>query len=186
MQNIFYILIVTLLSFYLLGIDRKVLACLSITDDLNLPNPTLRADFNLTPELGPFKECWGGALRIRSRNKNWRLVANRTGPNPLLVNGDRPQDDIKASDVSFQLKLKGFGKAQENGGILIPPFDRETRLSSIKFGTLIASGLKKSGNSCLPQSSDYYRLANQLCMYRDFVYNTGDYEGELSYTLVAP
>lgn len=161
------------------------LACLSITDDFNLPNPTLSANFDFVPDLNPFSECWNGEFRVRSKNNNWRLVADRVGPTPISTQGD-PKNDIHAKDLTFQLNLMSFGMADPNGAILVPPFDSATNLSSIHSGTFVVSGIKKSGNSCLPQVPHYYAVSNNLCLFRDFVYNVGSYQGQVSYLLVAP
>ena len=169
---------------FILSIE-KTYACISITDDLNTSNPVISANFNLLPELGVFKDCFEGSIRIRTNRSNWRLIANRVGPEPIRINGD-PKDNIKPKDITFLATLKAFGKAPSNGGVLVSPFFYETDLSSIQSGTLIASGIKKSDNSCSPHNSSFYQIRSTLCLFRDFVFNVGEYNGEVSYTVIAP
>lgn len=183
MQSNFLIFVLLILF---VGSKSPVLACLSITDDFNLPDPTLQANFDIVPDLEPFTECWRGALRIRSRKNNWRLVANRRGPVPQVINGQDHKDNVSANDITLELQLRSFGMAPQRGAVLIPPFHKKTNLSKVGNGTYVVAGLKKSGRSCLPNVPQYYRLVNNLCLFRDFVYNPGNYHGRLSYTLIAP
>ena len=164
---------------------NHALACLSITDDFNFPNPTLNANFKIHPDINPFTECWSGTLRIRSTKKNWRLVANRNGPNPTSASGDT-NDYIRASDITVEYKIMSSGQTEDEEAILVPPFSSETTLSSIQSGTLIVYGIKKSGNSCSSLNPNYYRLSKNLCLFRDFVFNPGEYSGQVSYLLIAP
>ena len=164
---------------------ENALACFSITDDFNSPDPVLNITFNFEPDLEPFRECWSGALRIRSTKRNWRLVATRRGPNPAINQGDS-SDNIKPSDISIEFKVKGFGEAQADGAILVSPFSSETDLSSIRNGTLIISGVKRSGRSCTIHNPNFYKLKKKVCLFRDYVFNTGYYNGDISYILVAP
>jgi hypothetical protein len=161
------------------------LACFSITDDFNSPDPVLNVTFNFEPDLEPFRECWSGTLRIRSAKKSWRLVATRRGPVPAVNQGD-PSDNIKPSDISIRYEIKGIGQAQADGAILVSPFSSEVDLESIQNGTLIILGVKKSGNSCTIHNPNFYKLTKKLCLFRDFVFNPGQYYGSISYMLVAP
>ena len=163
----------------------NVLACFSITDDLNLPNPVLNANFNLLPDVSPFTDCWNAAIRIRSSQNNWRLVANRTGPDPQGVSGDTSQN-VMADDITLDFSLNALGMANSDGAILVSPFSSMTNLSSIQSGTFVISGIKKSGNSCSTNNPDFYKLTKTLCLFRDFIFNIGEYNGEVSYILVAP
>lgn len=185
MQNISLAIIMVLFLVLVSGRYDNAWACLSITDDLNLPNPTLTADFNLTPDLDPFTECWSGAIRIRSRDNDWRLIATRNGPNPLIQYGN-PQDNITANDITLKLNLNNFGMTDPNGAILLSPFNTKTKLSSIDSGTFVVSGIEKTGGSCSPNFPNYYKVTNNLCLFKDFVFNIGSYQGEVSYLLVAP
>ena len=172
---------------YLIMIEKShsAMACFSITDDLNLPNPILNANFNLLPDVGPFTDCWNATIKIRSSKNSWRLVASRTGPNPTNVSGN-PSDNIMSSDIDLDFTLKSFGMAEPNDAILVSPFSTKTNLSSITSGTLIVSGIKRSGNSCSFSNPDYFKLTKNICLFRDFVFNTGEYNGEVTYLLVAP
>lgn len=182
-QNSF--LIIFLLLFFLLCTIRHVFACLSITDDLNFPNPSLNVSFNIQPDVSPFTDCWNGAIRIRSDKNTWRLIASRTGPNPISVQGN-PSDNVTANDISITFTLKMFGSAPSNGAVLVSPFTSKTNLSSIQSGTLIVSGIKRSGTSCSSTNPNFYKLTKDICLFRDFVFNIGEYNGEISYTLIAP
>jgi len=164
---------------------RNTQACLSITDDLNSPNPVLNADFKIQPDVSPFVDCWAGTLRIRSSNNNWRLIANRIGPSPITITGDS-KHDIKASDLSLELQLKAFGMTGDDGAILVSPFSTQTDLSSIESGTFVVAGLEKSSNSCSSRNQNFYKVTQNLCLFRDFIFNVGEYSGEVSYTLIAP
>ena len=170
--------------FFLLT-TNKTLACLSITDNLNNPNPTLNANFNLLPDVSPFTDCWTSALRMRSDRTSWRLIATRTGPDPVSVSGSS-SDNITASDLTIQFTVSNFGNAPAGGAILVSPFTSTTSLSSIQSGTFIVSGVKKSGNSCSNTNASYYKLNKNLCLYRDFIFNIGNYNGQISYLLVSP
>ncbi len=161
------------------------LACLSLTDDLNFSNPTLDVNFSISPDVSPFTDCWNGAFRIRSDKNNWRLVASRIGPDPLGVSGE-VSDNIMAGDIDLDYSVKSFGMADPHGAILVSPFSSKTHLSSIEDGTLILSGIKKSGNSCSPSNPNFYKLTKDLCLFRDFVFNVGTYSGQVSYLLIAP
>ena len=174
-----------ILIIFALILPKEALACFSITDDLNLTNPVLNANFNLLPDVSPFTDCWTGAIRIRSSQNNWRLVANRIGPDPQGVNGD-PSQNIMANDITLDFGLMAFGMANSDGAILVSPFSSMTNLSSIQSGTFLISGIKKSGNSCSTNNPDFYKLTKTLCLFRDFVFNIGEYNGEVSYILVAP
>lgn len=185
MQNMFLTLTISFFFVLMLGRYNNAWACLSITDDLNLPNPTLTADFNLTPDLAPFTECWSGALRIRSRDNDWRLIATRSGPDPVISNGD-PENNITANDITLKLNIDNFGMTDPNGAILLSPFNTKTKLSSIDSGTFVLSGIDKTGGSCSPNFPNYYKLTNNFCLFKDFVFNVGNYQGEVSYLLVAP
>lgn len=182
-------IVLVLLFFFTVSIftvfTNKVLACFSITDDFNSPNPVLNANFNIQPDVAPFTECWSGAIRVRSKKKHWRLVASRRGPRPVSVQGDS-SDNIKAKDVTLEYELKNFGNASPDGAILVSPFSSETDLSSIKSGTLVVSGLTRTGKSCSIHNPNFYRVSKKLCLFRDFVFNIGEYHGEVSYILVAP
>ena len=177
------LLIIIFLLFFLLC--NKAFACFSITDDLNFPNPTLNANFSLLPDISPLTDCWSGAIRIRSDKNNWRLVASRIGPTPVQVEGD-PKDNVKAEDLTIEFTIKSFGMADENGAILVSPFSSKTDLSSVGSGSLIVSGIKKSGNTCSSSNPSYYRLTKDLCLFKDFVFNVGEYNGQVSYLLVSP
>lgn len=166
-------------------LPNKVMACFSITDDYNSPDPVLNANFNIQPEVAPFTDCWSGAIRIRSKNKHWRLVASRRGPRPISVEGN-PQNNIKAEDVTLLLELKNYGGAPPDGAVLVPPFSSDTDLSSIRSGTLIVEGLTKTGKTCSIYNPNFYRVFSKLCLFRDFIFNVGEYQGEVSYILVAP
>ena len=173
------------LTLLILVCCNKAFACFSITDDLNFPNPTLNANFSLLPDISPLTDCWNGVIRIRSDKNNWRLVASRTGPDPIQVEGD-PKDNVKAEDFTIEFTIKSFDKADPNGTILVSPFSSKTDLSSIGSGTLIVSGIKKSGSSCSSSNPSYYRLTKDLCLFKDFVFNVGEYNGQVSYLLVSP
>ena len=186
MQNKIYLLTVVLLLIWgLFGAATKTLACLSITDDLNSPNPVLNVDFRIQPDITPFKDCWSAAIRIRSKNNNWRLVANRIGPSPNTATGD-PEHNIKAKDITLEFTLKAFGNSSSDGAILVSPFSSQTDLSSIESGTFVIAGIEKSSNSCSSNNPNFYKLTQNLCLFRDFVFNVGEYNGEVSYTLIAP
>ena len=163
----------------------KTLACLSITDDFNFPNPSINANFTILPDISPFTDCWEGTIRIRSNRSSFRLTANRSGPTSTSMTGN-PQDDVTASDLTLLFQFKNFGMAQPDGAILVSPFSSETDLSSIQSGTFILSGLKKSGNSCSNFDPNFYKLTKRLCLFRDFVFNPGEYNGQVFYLLVAP
>lgn len=160
-------------------------ACLSITDDLNFPNPTLNADFSLLPDVSPFTDCWNTAFKIRSSQNNWRLVANRTGPDPISVSGD-PTDNVMARDLTLNYSIMSFGMTSPTGAVLVSPFSSETDLSSVQSGTFIVSGITKSGTSCSASNPNYYKLSKALCLFRDFLFNIGEYSGQVSYLLIAP
>ncbi len=164
---------------------NKAMACFSITDDLNLPNPVLNASFNLLPDVNPFTDCWSATIRLRSSKNSWRLVASRTGPNPTNVSGNL-SENIMASDIDLDFSVKPFGTALSQGAILVSPFSTKTNLSSITSGTLIVSGVNKSGSSCSSSNANYYKLTKNICLFRDFVFNIGEYNGEVTYLLVAP
>ena len=186
MQKIFNpLLIIFFLSMFFFGKSDHTLACLSITDDFNFPNPSLNITFNIQPDVSPFTDCWNGAIRIRSDRNNWRLIANRTGPDPISVSGNST-DNVKANDITLDLSLQNFGMADANGGILVSPFSSQTTLSSIQSGTLIVSGIKKSGSSCSSSNANFYKLSKDICLFRDFVFNVGDYSGQITFTLIAP
>ena len=165
--------------------NNAVMACLSITDDLNLQNPVLSATFRIEPDVDPFTDCWSGTLRIRSDKNNWRLIANRIGPTPLNVSGS-PEHNIKAHDITLELMIKSFGMASDDGAILVSPFSLQTDLSSIQSGTFVVAGIKRSGNGCSSNNPSFYKLTQDICLFRDFVFNAGEYRGELAYTLIAP
>ncbi len=177
---LFLILIISILAF-----PNKTLACLSITDDFNSPNPIINANFSLQPDISPFTDCWTGVIKIRSDKNGWRLVATRVGPNPSNVEGNS-QDNIMASDITLEIRVQSFGIADPNGAILVSPFSSQTDLSSIQSGTFVISGVKKSSNSCSSFNANYYKVTKKLCLFRDFIFNTGSYNGQVSYILINP
>ena len=186
MQKKFYmIFVLILLSSLLFSKTNYALACLSITDDLNFPNPTLNASFTVLPDISPFNDCWNATFRIRSSQSNWRLIANRNGPNPARANGN-PEDYVKASDLNLDFKLQNFGMATPNGAILVSPFSSTTDLSSIQSGTFIVSGINKTGGSCSINNQNFYELTKKLCLFHDFLFNEGNYNGNVSFLLIAP
>lgn len=185
MQRKFDFLIFFLLLVLLFGKSNNVLACLGITDDLNNPNPTLTASFSLLPDVDPLTDCWTGAIRIRTDRISWRLTASRTGPNPTTATGNA-SDFVLASDLKITYTVQNFGSAPAGGAILVSPFTSTTPLSSIGSGTLVVSGVKKSGTSCTNTNTSFYKLTKNLCLYRDFVFNLGGYSGQISYLLVSP
>ena len=160
-------------------------ACLSITDNFNSVNPVLNANFNLQPDVSPFTDCWTGIMNIRSKKKGWRLIATRSGPRPQF-SSSKPQHNVKAKDIKLKFKVKDFGMANPRGAILVSPFSSETKLSSIGSGTLIISGIKKTSNSCSPFNNNYYKVTQRMCLFRDFVFNPGSYNGQVSFVLVRP
>ena len=160
-------------------------ACLSITDDFNSINPTLNADFNLLPDISPFTDCWSSSMRIRSDKNGWRLVATRTGPDPVSGNSNS-SENVRSQDIQLNYTINSFGMADADGAVLVSPFSDETTLSSIGFGTFLVSGIKKSGNSCSAFNANFYRITQKLCLFRDFIFNTGQYTGQISYLLIAP
>ena len=170
---------------FFFGKVDPALACLSITDDFNFPNPTINVSFNIQPDVSPFTDCWNGAIRIRSDRNSWRLIANRTGPNPISVQG-APSDNVTANDISITFTSQDFGSAPPNGAVLVSPFTSKTNLTSIQSGTLIVSGIKKSGNSCASTNQNFYKVTKEMCLFRDFVFNVGSYSGQLIFTLIAP
>lgn len=161
------------------------IACLSITDAINFPNPSINASLTIQPDVSPFTKCWTGTLKIRSSKNNFRLVASRFGPNPAIQNGP-VADNLMASDVSLSFDLKSAGQAPPNGALLVSPFTNETTLSSIQSGTFILSGLKKSSNSCSTHNPNFYKLTKSICLFQDFVFNPGEYNGQVIYLLIAP
>ena len=177
---LFFLIIVFIFNFF----SSSAIACFSITDDLNSPNPVINADFNILPDVAPFTQCWKGAIRIRSSRNSWRLIANRTGPNPISVDGD-PSENVQAKDITLDFEVKNFGSAPPNGTILVSPFSSSTNLSSIQYGTLVLSGIDRTGN-CNPSNPNFYKLTKTLCLFNDFVFNIGNYNGQLSFLLVAP
>lgn len=184
MKKDFFISFIFLLTVIFLHSNNSI-ACLSITDDLNSQNPVLSASFRIQPDIDPFTDCWSGTLRIRSNKNNWRLIANRIGPTPISVSGDS-QHNIKARDITLEFMLKGFGMAGDDGAILVSPFSLQTDLSSIQSGTFVVAGIKRSSNGCSSRNPSFYKLTQDICLFRDFVFNTGEYSGEVSYTLIAP
>lgn len=186
MQKKFYLPFVTIFFLaFILYPSKEVLACFSITDDLNFPNPTLNANFNLQPDVNPFTDCWNGTVRIRTNEKNWRLVASRQGPNPAIIDGD-PSNNVMASDIKINLTLMAFGMTEPSDAFLVSPFTSQTDLSSIQSGTFIVSGIQKTSGSCSSTTPNYFQLNNNLCLFRDFVFNVGEYNAEISYLLIAP
>ena len=161
------------------------LACLSITDDLNAPNPIINANFSLQPDVSPFTDCWTGVIKIRSDKNGWRLVATRVGPNPSNVEGNAA-DNVMTGDITLEIRVQSFGMADPNGAILVSPFSSQTNLSSIQSGTFVISGVKKSSNSCSSFNPSYYKVTKRLCLFRDFIFNPGSYNGQVSYILINP
>ncbi|OGI12983.1 MAG: hypothetical protein A3I68_01470 [Candidatus Melainabacteria bacterium RIFCSPLOWO2_02_FULL_35_15] len=161
-------------------------ACLSITDDLNSPNPVINANFSLQPDVSPFTDCWSGIMRIRTDRSSWRLVATRTGPSPSGSVTGNPADNVTASDLTLAVTVQSFGMAAPNGAILVSPFSSQTDLSSIQSGTFIISGVQRSGNSCSSTNTNYYKVTKRLCLFRDFIFNTGIYNGQVIYILTSP
>ena len=181
-QNfLFLILFILFISLF----PVNSLACLSITDDLNSPNPVINANFSLQPDVSPFTDCWTGVIKIRSDKNGWRLVATRVGPNPSNVEG-MAEDNVMASDITLDVSVQAFGMADPNGAILVSPFSSQTDLSSIQSGTFVISGVKKSSTSCSSFNSNYYKVTKRLCLFRDFIFNPGEYNGQVSYVLVTP
>lgn len=174
-----------LFLFLIIILPKQVLACLSITDDLNTPNPIINANFSLHPDVSPFTDCWTGVMKIRSDKNGWRLVATRVGPSPSNVEGNS-QDNVMASDITLDISLQGFGMAGQNDAILVSPFSSQTNLSSIQSGTFVISGVKKSSNSCSAFNQDYFKVTKRLCLFRDFIFNPGQYNGQVSYILINP
>ena len=166
-------------------LPKEVLACLSITDDFNSPNPVINANFSLQPDVSPFTDCWTGVIKIRSDKNGWRLVASRVGPSPSNVEGNS-QDNVMASDITLDISLQAFGQAKQSDAILVSPFSSQTDLSSIQSGTFVISGIKKSSNSCSSFNGNYYKVTKRLCLFRDFIFNPGEYNGQVSYVLVTP
>lgn len=164
---------------------NKALACLSITDDFNNPNPIINANFRFEPDISPFTDCWTGTIKIRSSKNGWRLIATRTGPTASNVEGD-PSDNVMASDITLDFSVQNFGMADSNGAILVSPFSSQTNLSSIQYGTFVISGVSKTSNSCSSSNANYYKVTKRLCLFRDFVFNPGSYEGQVSYILINP
>ena len=171
--------------FLILIFPINSLACLSITDDLNTPNPIINASFNFQPDINPFTDCWSGAMRIRSDKNGWRLVATRVGPSSSNAEGNS-QDNVMANDITLNISVQAFGQADSNGAILVSPFSSQTELSSIQSGTFIISGVKKSSNSCSSFNPSYYKVTKKLCLFRDFIFNPGAYNGQVSYILINP
>ncbi len=164
---------------------KETLACLSITDDLNSPNPIINANFSLQPDISPFTDCWTGIMKIRSDKKGWRLIATRSGPSPSNTEGNS-SDNIMASDITLDISLQAFGMADTNGAILVSPFSSQTDLSSIGSGTFVISGVERSSNSCSPFNASYYKVTKRLCLFRDFIFNPGSYNGQVSFILINP
>ena len=166
-------------------LPKEALACLSITDDVNTPNPIINANFSLQPDVSPFTDCWTGVMKIRSDKNGWRLVATRVGPNPSNTEGNS-QDNVMADDITLDVSVQAFGQASANGAILVSPFSSQTDLSSIQSGTFVISGVKKSSSSCSSFNPSYYKVTKRLCLFRDFIFNPGEYNGQVSYVLVTP
>ena len=177
--------ILLLILFLIFIFPNKTLACLSITDDLNTPNPIINANFSFQPDINPFTDCWSGIMKIRSDKNGWRLIATRVGPDPSNVEGSS-QDNVMASDITVDISVQAFGQADSNGAILVSPFSSQTNLSSIQSGTFVISGVKKSSNSCSSFNPSYYKVTKRLCLFRDFIFNPGSYNGQVSYILINP
>ena len=182
LRKILYLIL--FISVFIL-LPNKALACLSITDDLNTPNPVINANFSLQPDVSPFTDCWSGVIKIRSDKNGWRLVATRVGPSPSNVEGNAA-DNVMASDITLDLSVQAFGMADPNGAILVSPFSSQTDLSSIQSGTFVISGVQKSSNSCSSSNPSYYKVTKRLCLFRDFIFNPGEYNGQVSYILINP
>ena len=178
-----FLYLILFVSIFIL--PNKALACLSITDDLNTPNPVINANFSFEPDVSPFTDCWTGVIKIRSDKNGWRLVASRVGPSPSNVEGNS-QDNVMASDITLDISLQAFGQAKQSDAILVSPFSSQTDLSSIQSGTFVISGIKKSSNSCSSFNGNYYKVTKRLCLFRDFIFNPGEYNGQVSYVLVTP
>ncbi len=182
---IFQKFIFLILLFFTFIFQKEAQACLSITDDLNSPNPIINANFSLQPDVSPFTDCWTGMMKIRSDKNGWRLIATRTGPNPSNVEGNS-MDNITATDITLDISVQAFGQADSNGAILVSPFSSQTNLSSIQSGTFVISGIKKSSNSCSSFNQNYYKVTKRLCLFKDFIFNPGSYNGQVSYILINP
>lgn len=176
---------ISFLVLFLCLIPGSALACLSITDDLNSTNPVINVNFSLQPDVSPFTDCWTGVIKIRSDKNGWRLVATRVGPSPSNIEGNAA-DNVMADDITLDLSVQGFGMAESNGAILVSPFSSQTDLSSIQSGTFVISGVKKSSNSCSSFNQNYYKVTKRLCLFRDFIFNPGSYNGQVSYILINP
>ena len=176
--------ILFLILFIVSLLSEKALACLSITDDLNTPNPIINANFSFEPDVSPFTDCWTG-IKNRSDKNGWRLVATRVGPNPSNMAGNAA-DNVMASDITLDISVQAFGQANQNDAILVSPFSSQTDLSSIQSGTFVISGIKKSSNSCSSFNASYFKVTKRLCLFRDFIFNPGEYNGQVSYILVTP
>ena len=178
-----FLYLVLIISIFMFPINS--LACLSITDELNSTNPIINANFSLQPDVGPFTDCWTGIMKIRSDKNGWRLIATRVGPDPSNVEGNS-QDNVMASDITLDISVQAFGQADSNGAILVSPFSSQTNLSLIGAGTFVVSGVKKSSNSCSSFNANYYKVTKRLCLFRDFIFNPGSYNGQVSYILINP
>ena len=178
-------LLILLLVIIFVTSPNKIFACLSITDDLNINNPVVNANFSFQPDISPFTDCWSGAFRIRSDKNGWRLIASRVGPSPEVQNGD-VQENIMASDISLEFTVMSFGMADSFGALLVSPFSSETNLASVQSGTFIISGIKKTSNSCSSVNPNYYKVTKKLCIFRDFIFNPGQYNGQVSLLLINP
>lgn len=147
-------------------------------------DPTLNVVLKLTPELDNQTISGKSSVRIRTNLNNWKLSAQRIDSGNLSSNSN-----IKPEDVQLSFSTQNGSKANLNAGKLISPFDRLTTLgqiSSTKSTDILIGQSKTSVDKDPGNKNNWFQLTSSYSITPDFLFEIGEWNTTVTYSLVSP
>ena len=165
-----------------ISVSGKLIITDAQNDNNSGANPTLNVNLKLIPDLNSSIISGSSAIRIRTNLSSWKLTAQRSNLSDSQVN-------IDPKDISLSFTTQSGSKANPNAGKLLSPFNQTADLSRISTNapTDILIGLSKTSLDRDPENkNNWFQLTSNYSVSPDFLYDTGEWNTVISYSLVSP
>ncbi len=167
-------------------LNITVLGKLVITDANNDNksglNPNLNIFLKVMPDINSSIVSGSSAIRIRTNLNTWKLTAQRSDANNRQIN-------IDPKDIVLNFSTQAGASANPYSGKLLSPFDRPTDLGQISTNAptdLLIGNRKTSLQRDPDNKNNWFQITSNYSISPDFLYEPGEWNTTVSYSLVSP
>lgn len=163
-------------------VNGKLIISDAENDNKSGTDPTINVSLKLTPDLSNTIVSGKSAIRIRTNLDNWKLTAQRS-------ESSKTETQINPQDISLTFTTQAGSKANLDAAELIAPFNGITDLGKITTNTPTDILIGKSKTSLYKDPNNinnWFQLTSNYSVSPDFLYDTGEWNTVISYSLISP